>query len=64
MNDNLRVTQSVKAEMRFTRKEVLEKLGVDLDDSFYVTKEGYGNKAELVIQISADKLGKYRQGAH
>lgn len=64
MNDNLRVTQSVKAEIRFTRKEVLEKLGVDLDDSFYVTKNGYGNKAELVISISVGKIGKYQQEAH
>lgn len=60
MNDNLHVNLSVSAEMRFTRKEVLDKLGVDLADSFYVTKDGYGSQTELVISISPDKVGKYQ----
>ena len=57
---NLHVTQSTSAEMRFTRKEVLDKLGVDLADSFYVTKDGYGSSAELVISISPSKIGRYQ----
>jgi hypothetical protein len=56
---NLHVTQTTSAEMRYTRREVLDKLGVDLADSFYVTKEGYGIDAELVISISPRKVGKY-----
>jgi hypothetical protein len=57
----LRVTQQTSAEFRFSRKELLDKLGVDLADSFYVTKDGYGSDSELVISISSNKIGKYRE---
>jgi hypothetical protein len=60
VSGNLHVKQITSAELRYTRKEVLEKLGVDLADSFYVTKDGYGVDAELVISISEHKLGKYQ----
>jgi hypothetical protein len=58
---DLRVTQQTSAEFRFSRKEVLAKLGVDLADSFYVTKDGYGTDSELVISISSHKIAKYRE---
>jgi hypothetical protein len=58
---DLHVTQRESAEFRFSRKEVLAKLGVDLADSFYATKDGYGLDAELVIHISSEKIAKYRE---
>jgi hypothetical protein len=53
----LKVKLSADARMVFTPAEIQEKLGVDMKDVYYVTKDSDDNVELYIFDSKADKYG-------
>ena len=49
---------TTRVRVSFSRLEVLEKLGFDTADAFYVALDDYG-RTGITFDVSSDKAGKY-----